>query len=721
MPLLTARPTLHTTRRPGLIFSLAFLAAMLLALLTSHATRGAGLLIAEGGLGGTLEIVSHEVEVTINNGIAVTEVQQVFRNTENRIVEALYTFPVPKEASVANFSMWIEGREMIGEVLEKERAREIYDTYRRQARPKDPGLLEQVDHKTFEMRIFPIAAGAEQRVRITYYQHLEVDHDRGTYVYPLATTTRPGLDARVHGRFALRLRVLSEIPIRAMGSPSHPQAMVFAAHDRHHQEASLELAGGDLTRDLVIAYDLARPATGIDLITSRPEGEDGYFMLTLTAGEELAGLKQPMDYLFVLDISGSMAHGGKLLVSKDAIAAFLEALAPEDRFELIAFNIRPETAFSELRAADAAGQKAAAAFLDSQQARGGTVLTPALQLAYRYGEPDRPLNVVILSDGMTEQRERAELLKLIRQAPAHARVFCIGVGNEVNRPLLGQLAEEAGGLAAFLSQGDDLQHQARSFRRKLTRPIATNLKITFEGADVYDVEPTILPNLFHGAPVTMFGRYRGGGNVQIHLSGDVMGRALKQKVRHELPTGDGGNPPIERMWALKRVQQLLREADRQDDRSAVIPQIIALGERYAIVTEYTSFIVLENDAEYQRWQIERRNLSRFGRDDTRHQALREQLDRMRDRAMSNLGPAPQQASSDGKNRDQGADPTIITPQAQPPRDRGVDLNFGPPSGGGGGAGAIDPVTGLVVLTLGGALLLRRPRTEKRDTANDPAA
>ena len=115
-------------------------AAAIIAASTSH---GAGLLVADGGFGGVLEIVEHDVKVTINNGVAVTHVTQVFRNTENRIVEALYTFPVPEGASVANFSMWINGKEMVGEVLEKERAREIYNSYKRKKR--DPGLLEQVD------------------------------------------------------------------------------------------------------------------------------------------------------------------------------------------------------------------------------------------------------------------------------------------------------------------------------------------------------------------------------------------------------------------------------------------------------------------------------------------------------------------------------------------------------------------------------------------------
>jgi Ca-activated chloride channel family protein len=183
------------------ISTLLALSAVMCAAPSAHA---AGLLIAEGGFGGVLEIEQHDVEVTINNGIAVTQVTQVFRNTENRQVEALFTFPVPKGASVANFSMWIDGREMIGEVIEKERAREIYQSYKQTRR--DPGLLEQVDYKTFEMRIFPIGPGAEQRVQIAYYQELDFDDNWVTYVYPLATTTRRALDSRTRGRFALNVR-----------------------------------------------------------------------------------------------------------------------------------------------------------------------------------------------------------------------------------------------------------------------------------------------------------------------------------------------------------------------------------------------------------------------------------------------------------------------------------------------------------------------------------
>src|SRR6266446_820361 len=181
------------------------LLAMLAALAMQEAipARAAGLLIADGGFGGVLEVKEQEVQVTINNGIAVTKVTQVFHNTESRQVEGLYSFPVPKGASVANFSMWINGKEMVGEVLEKKRAREIYQSYKQVRR--DPGLLEQTDFKTFEMRVFPIAPNSDQKVQLTYYQELELDRDWATYLYPLATSTRKEFNSRTTGKFAFNL------------------------------------------------------------------------------------------------------------------------------------------------------------------------------------------------------------------------------------------------------------------------------------------------------------------------------------------------------------------------------------------------------------------------------------------------------------------------------------------------------------------------------------
>ena len=644
-------------------------------------THAAGLLIADGGFGGVLEIKEHDVQVTINNGIAVTKVTQVFLNTENRQVEALYTFPVPNGASVANFSMWINGDEMVGEVLEKKRARQIYESYKQKRR--DPGLLEQVDYKTFELRIFPIGPAAEQKVEISYYQELDYDHDWGTYVYPLATSTRDDIDTRTTGKFAISFDVKSAVPIVSLESPSHAEDFVIAQHSEQYIQASLETNGGNLNRDVVLAYHLSRPKTGFDLITSKERQDDGYFCLTLTAGEDVAQLDRGMDYVFVLDISGSMANDGKLLLSKDSIGAFVKELSTEDRFEVMTFNVSPSLAFQELRPATEDNKTAAVDYLRTQSARGGTVLNPAINTAYKYANADRPLNVVILSDGLTEQRERRTLLQLIQSRPESARVFCIGVGNGVNRPLLEQLAEDSGGLAAFISRGDNFERQAKAFRRKLTRPVVSDLKINFNNMQVSDVQPQRLPNLYHGSPIRIYGRYQDKGTAQITLRGSINGVEFKKSTTMDFPQSDSSNPEIDRMWAWQRIDGLLKEADRTGNRSSVIDEVVALGEGHSIVTEYTSFLVLENDSEYRRWKIDRKNTIRLARDRKAQQQFRAELEQIRNKAIAGLGPVNEtktkqsaipKPTTTSVSQPQRGNPAQSAPRTV--RHQSSDLNFG---------------------------------------------
>jgi Ca-activated chloride channel family protein len=454
----------------------------------------------------------------------------------------------------------------------------------------------------------------------------------------------------------------------------------------------------------------------MDLVTSRSAGQDGFFCLTLTAGQEVAAKQDGMDYVFVLDASGSMAESGKMLISKDAVAAFLDELSDADRFEVITFNVRPDLGFGQLEAATESARKRAQEYLSRQPARGGTVLQPAIATAYKYAAADRPLNVVILSDGLTEQAERQVLLQQIQARPGNTRVFCIGVGNDVNRPLLEQLAEDSGGLAAFLSSGDNFGRQARAFRQKLTRPFATGLEIKIAGVEALELEPPTMPNLYYGAPVRVYGRYRGNGSAEITLRGSINGQEFKQAASLAFPKTDLANPEIDRLWAWHRINSLLKDADRRGDRGPAVPQVVRLGEDFSIVTEYTSFLVLENDAEYQRWKIARKNLDATGRDRLAQAKRSDQLAAIRNKALENLGP--QAAAPEAKPPVQlaaGPRPVNPTPAAQsspaqtqaaPATRQGFDLNLG----GGGGSSPIGPLGVVTALWF-----LRRKQAARKNS------
>jgi len=584
--------------------------------------------------------------------------------------------------------------------------------------------LEQVDFKTFELRVFPIAAGAEQHLSITYSQQLDFDHNSATYVYPLATTTQGQIDTKTQGKFSLTLDVKSAIPIVELNSPSHIDDFAITSHTPNYTRASLELPSGDLSRDVVICYDTQRPHTGIDVVTSKQAGDDGYFMLSLTAGKELEESAAGMDYVFVVDISGSMANEGKLSLSRTAIGSFIDSLGREDRFEVMAFNTQPTLHFQSLSDVNDASRRAAKDFLLDQRARGGTVLRPAVMTAYKYKSEDRPLNVVVLSDGMTEVREQAELLSAIDDAPAGTRVFCIGVGNDINRPLLKQLAESAGGLAAFISHQDNFERQAEAFRRKLMRPVATNVSIQIDGVGAHDMAHEKLPDLYYGAPIWAIGRYQKAGTAKVTVTAEVLGQPFRQELQLDFPQTNDGNPEIERMWAFEKVQTLMNRMRASQEDQQTVDEIVRLCEGYSIVSEYASFIVLENDGEYARWSIQRRNATRVERDRAARERLRQDLGRLRDESLSRLGPSqtdlvstPVQAGNRVSNEILAAN----QPQTQPAGQEPGDVHFKPApshnnSGGGGGGGAIDPLSGLIAGGLAAAAALAARRRKLQSVA-----
>src|SRR5258706_6484825 len=283
----------------------------------------------------------------------------------------------------------------------------------------------------------------------------------------------------------------------------------------------------------------------------------------------------------------------------------------------------------------------------------------------------------------------------------------MGVGNDVTRVLLEQMAEDSGGLASFLSREDNFDRQAQAFRRKLTKPVATDIKIDVAGVDAYDVEPQRMGNLYHGTPLRLYGRYRGAGNGKITLSGKIGDTPITKTLEIPFPKEDGGNPQIERMWAWHRVQRLLKEADAQGDRKPALEEIVRLGEGDSIATEYTSFLVLESDAEFARWKINRRNLLRLARDRKSQEALAANLEAMRNKARADIGPAAVEEPKLASVTPAASQRPLVqtgTPNSAPGR-QSRDL-FG---GGSRGGGAIDLISGAIVLGLGALAVAARRR------------
>src|ERR1700728_800975 len=103
-----------------------FLSVFCLALVSAGSAHATGRLIPADKALPPLAMTTHEVNVTIEEQVAVTHIEQTFHNSTPRELEATYYLPVPKGASVKRFSMWVDGKEQPGELIEADKARKIY-------------------------------------------------------------------------------------------------------------------------------------------------------------------------------------------------------------------------------------------------------------------------------------------------------------------------------------------------------------------------------------------------------------------------------------------------------------------------------------------------------------------------------------------------------------------------------------------------------------------
>src|SRR6202040_2399765 len=130
------------------------LLALLTLLVGLAPVQAAGLLIPADKALPPLAMLHHTVTITLEDQAALTRVEQTFRNHTDRQLEATYVFPVPKGASVNRFTMWVDGKETKGELVEADKARHIYTSIVR--RTQDPGLLEYIGTNLLRMRVFPV-------------------------------------------------------------------------------------------------------------------------------------------------------------------------------------------------------------------------------------------------------------------------------------------------------------------------------------------------------------------------------------------------------------------------------------------------------------------------------------------------------------------------------------------------------------------------------------
>ena len=576
-----------TRRTHWLIFGLFLVCILWLSFLV----MADGVILPDRPEHGWLSIVYHDVEVTIRDGVVTTHVDQLFRNDTHRDVEGRYVFPLPPGAVVSDFTMWVDGEALEARILDADEARQIYEDYVRRA--IDPGLLEYIGRHTLSARVFPIPSGGERRIEITYTELLSAEEGVYRYRYPLDTER---FSARPLERVRISVDVETNAPLAAVYSPSHDLAVERAserAASGVYEERNVLPA-----QDFLLYYAVSTDEVGMTLLTYRAPGEDGFFLLIATPPHVSSEAEAiPKDIVFVLDTSGSMS-GGKIDQAKQALRFVLENLNPGDRFAVITFSDFTEALQAELTLVCPEAIASATSWVSRIDAGGGTNIDQALSQAFAlFEENDRPRFLVFLTDGEPTVGE-TDPLTITRNAKgantADARVFVFGVGYNVNTVLLDQLAQENRGTTTYVLPGENLEIALSSFYCKIASPVLADTALAIEGVATTDVFPRVLPDLFRGTQLLVLGRYRGGGQARVTLSGRVQGTPAAYTTLQTFPDVALEASFLPRLWAGRKIAYLLDQIRLYGESDELVEEVIRLSKRYGIITPYTSFLVDED-------------------------------------------------------------------------------------------------------------------------------
>jgi Ca-activated chloride channel family protein len=537
-----------------------------------------------------LTIKYHRVTVTIEDQVATTHVDQVFVNEARFEVEGTYIFPLPEEAAISEFSMWVDGEKLEGQVLERDEARRIYEDIVR--RRRDPALLEYVGRDAFQASIYPIPAGGERRIELEYSQVLEMDNGLVEYVYPLNTekfSPRPLEEVTVH------VTIRSQEPLKAIYSPSHEVDIV--REDDYEALVGYEEYDVKPDRDFVLYYTVSPEDVGVNLLSYQPDSRGEGFFVLLAAPKVEIDTEQVIakDVILVLDVSGSM-RGEKIEQARDALNFVLDNLHDEDRFNVIAFSTSTRHYARNLVPADERGE--ARDFVDRLEAAGSTDINRALLEALSIADQERPTIVIFLTDGLPTIGE-VDADRIVDNvgdtAPENVRIFPFGVGYDVNTFLLDTIARNHRGASGYVRPEEEIDEKVSAFYAKVSTPLLADIEIDFGGVDVEDVYPFPLSDLFAGTQLLVVGRYRDGGDTTITLSGEVNG--LPQSFRFDDLTfhQQGGEEFIGRLWATRKIGYLLEQIRLHGEERELIDEVVDLSIRYGIITPYTSFLVEETE------------------------------------------------------------------------------------------------------------------------------
>ncbi len=546
-----------------------------------------------------LALVNHRVETAVTDQVAITTVEQTFRNNSTQEIEATYLFPVPRGATINKFSMWVNGKEETGELLDAAKAKEIYTSVVRQS--KDPALLEYLGQGILRVNIFPVppksrSNSGDVKIKLSYTALLPKDGNVVEYTYPLQgmNASRQTLE-----EFSIKLKLTGQDAIQSVYSPTHAIDTTRQSDKSVSVEFTKQQA--NLNRDFQLFYSQGNASIGLTPLLYRPNPkEDGFFCLLISPVIEAAKEQRvPRDLVLVLDTSGSMTDT-KMSQAKQALRKVLKQLGehPEDRFGLIAFSTTVRPYQDKLVEATTAEIDKAIGWIDTLKASGGTAILPALNSALELRDKTSKgvYQVAFFTDGQptVDERDPKKILtKMTDKNTEGTRIFTFGVGDDVNAMMLDELASSTRALSTYVRPSESIETKATALAAKMAHPVLGNVRLSSNNVRFYDISPQQMPDLFHGSQFVVMGRYSGAGPTTVWLHGTLGDQ--EYDTPYEIDFAKETNTErsfVEPIWAGRKVAYLLDQIRQNGESEELVKEVTELAKKYSIATPYTSYLVM---------------------------------------------------------------------------------------------------------------------------------
>ena len=545
-----------------------------------------------------LHLGYHKVDAVIKDQLCETTIEESFVNDSGATLEGVFRFPLPADAAIAGFGMWVGNELVEADVVERGRARQIYEEILR--RKKDPGLLEWAGGNIFQANVYPIPPHGEKRIRIRYTQVLAREGTTLRYRYALKselTRAHPLRDLQI------AVTVQSELPIGTVSSPTHELQL---RQDQHTATARFSAQEYTPQQD----FELQIPLTANAPVTTIAHSKDGegWFLAWLSLPGSEAGWQRattpesaPLDLVLVADTSGSMQKSDRE-AQQQFVAAMLQLLSPQDRFRLLCCDVAPHWLQQDAAPADAEHRQAALDFLQQRSSLGWTDLDAAFAAVTAVSTKDTL--VVYVGDGIETagDADGNALAQRLTRLAGKGRFCAVATGSSFDKAVLTAIAAQGGSLREV---GDDAAASAFALLDEAAAPALRDVHVRFDRLSTAAVYPTVLPNLARGAQQVVVGRFDPNQPLDkppsITVTGMLDGREQAFTSLIELPADGGGNSFVPRLWARAHIDALLLQGGGKPTQDA----IVAASQRYGIITPYTSLLVLENDADRQEFGVVR--------------------------------------------------------------------------------------------------------------------